>query len=71
MEAVYARGAGLSCVSRMSDQLLRSVEGVDRSLILHNNNPAPDALASALAQQHLLLGRSGLAPEVAWPHSEH
>ena len=61
----------MSCVSRTPDQLPRSVEGVDRSLLLHTSNPAPDALASALAQQHLLLGRSGLAPEVAWPHSEH
>jgi len=49
------------------DQLLRSVEGLDRLLILPHNNPDPDALASALALQHLLFARAGLAADVACP----
>jgi len=46
------------------DQLLRSVAGLDRLLIMPHNNPDPDALASALALRYLLVEKTGIKCEV-------
>jgi nanoRNase/pAp phosphatase (c-di-AMP/oligoRNAs hydrolase) len=47
-------------------QLLRSVEGSSRVLILPHNDPDPDAIASAIALQHLLLETLSLDCTIAY-----
>lgn len=48
------------------DSLFEAVRGARRVLILPHNDPDPDAIASALALQHLLSKRLGLENHIAY-----
>jgi nanoRNase/pAp phosphatase (c-di-AMP/oligoRNAs hydrolase) len=47
-------------------QLLESVRGAGEILILPHNDPDPDAIAAALALQHLLVEKSGVKSTIAY-----
>jgi nanoRNase/pAp phosphatase (c-di-AMP/oligoRNAs hydrolase) len=48
------------------EKLLQTVEDADQLLILTHNNPDPDALAAAVAFQHLLALKAGLSCQIAF-----
>jgi nanoRNase/pAp phosphatase (c-di-AMP/oligoRNAs hydrolase) len=54
------------CGSAVVDRLIDSIRGKGRILIVTHDNPDPDALAAAVALQHLLLIGTGIKAVVAF-----